>query len=149
MSAGGDSGAIINDINVTPLVDVMLVLLIIFMVITPMLQAGVSVTMPEARNPVEDPNINKESAVVIAVPNDAEVWVGRDKYFFQDGLKQVANEVDLRLKDKPAEEQIVYIKSDQAASYGKLVEVINAVRDKGYDRIGLVTEKIKEKGSGA
>ena len=152
MSAGGNKGSQINDINVTPLVDVMLVLLIIFMVITPMLQAGVTVNMPTAKHPVEDQGINKESSVVIAIPNDAEVWVGRDKFFFTapDGLKQVSDEVDRRLKDKPSEEQIVYIKSDQVASYGRLVDVINAVRDRGYDRIGLVTEKQKEgKASGA
>jgi biopolymer transport protein TolR len=149
MSAG-KKGSQINDINVTPLVDVMLVLLIIFMVITPMLQAGVTVKMPTAKNPTEDQGINKESSVVIAIPNDAEVWVGRDKFFFDQGLKPVSDEVDRRLKDKPSEEQIVYIKSDQAASYGRLVDVINAVRDRGYDRIGLVTEKQKEgKASGA
>jgi len=136
-----------GDINVTPLVDVVLVLLIIFMVITPMLQAGVTVNIPEAMNPLEDPAIDKESSVVISLPNDAEIWVGRDPYI--DNLKGAAEEVDNRLKDKPLEQQIVYIKTDQNVSYGKLVEVINAVRDKGYDRIGLVTEKIKEKKAAA
>ena len=122
MATGGGGGSI-SDINVTPLVDVMLVLLIIFMVITPMLQSGVTVNIPEAMNPLEDPAIDKE--------------------------KGAAEEVDNRLKDKPLEQQIVYIKTDQNVSYGKLVEVINAVRDKGYDRIGLVTEKIREKKAAA
>jgi biopolymer transport protein TolR len=146
MDTGGGGGSI-SDINVTPLVDVMLVLLIIFMVITPMLQSGVSVNIPEAMNPLEDPAIDKESSVVVSLPNDAEIWVGRDPFI--DNLKGAADEVDTRLKDKPLEQQIVYIKTDQNVSYGKLVEVINAVRDKGYDRIGLVTEKIKEKKAAA
>jgi biopolymer transport protein ExbD len=139
-------GGPINDINVTPMVDVMLVLLIIFMVITPMLQSGVTVNIPEGKNPVEDKAIDKESSVVISIPNDAEIWVGRERYF---DLKDVTKEVDNRLKDKPGDQQIVYIKTDQVASYGKLVEVINAVRDAGYDRIGLVAKKLKEKKGGA
>jgi biopolymer transport protein TolR len=147
MGAKVDSGGgPINDINVTPMVDVMLVLLIIFMVITPMLQSGVTVNIPEGKNPVEDKAIDKESSVVISIPNDAEIWVGREKYF---DLKEVTKEVDNRLKDKPSEQQIVYIKTDQVASYGKLVEVINAVRDAGYDRIGLVAKKLKEKKAAA
>jgi biopolymer transport protein TolR len=142
----GTGGGPINDINVTPMVDVMLVLLIIFMVITPMLQSGVTVDIPEGKNPVEDKAIDKESSVVISIPNDAEIWVGRDKFF---DLKEMTKEVDNKLKDKPTEQQIVYIKTDQIASYGKLVEVINAVRDAGYDRIGLVAKKTKEKKGGA
>src|SRR5262245_37705635 len=141
-SAGGP----INDINVTPMVDVMLVLLIIFMVITPMLQSGVTVNIPEGKNPVEDKAIDKESSVVISIPNDAEIWVNRSQFF---DLKDVTKEVDTRLKDKPSDQQIVYIKTDQVASYGKLVEVINAVRDAGYDRIGLVAKKLKDKKAGA
>jgi len=139
MSAG-DGGGAISEINVTPMVDVMLVLLIIFMVITPMLQSGVTVNMPETKNPELDKAIDKESSVVISLPNDAEVWVGRDKYF---DLKQVTKEVDSRLKDKPNEEQIVYIKCDQATHYERLVPVIDAIRDAGYDRIGLVAKKEK------
>ena len=142
----GTGGGPINDINVTPMVDVMLVLLIIFMVITPMLQSGVTVDIPDAKNPVEDKAIDKESSVVISIPNDAEIWVGRDKFF---DLKEMTKEVDNKLKDKPSDQQIVYIKTDQVASYGKLVEVINAVRDAGYDRIGLVAKKMKEKKAGA
>jgi biopolymer transport protein TolR len=147
MGAKVDSGGgPINDINVTPMVDVMLVLLIIFMVITPMLQSGVTVNIPEGKNPVEDKAIDKESSVVISIPNDAEIWVNRNQFF---DLKDVTKEVDTRLKDKPSDQQIVYIKTDQVASYGKLVEVINAVRDAGYDRIGLVAKKLKEKKAGA
>jgi biopolymer transport protein TolR len=147
MGAKVDSGGgPINDINVTPMVDVMLVLLIIFMVITPMLQSGVTVNIPEGKNPVEDKAIDKESSVVISIPNDAEIWVNRTQFF---DLKDVTKEVDTRLKDKPSDQQIVYIKTDQVASYGKLVEVINAVRDAGYDRIGLVAKKLKDKKAGA
>src|SRR6185295_16371021 len=131
---GGDAGGAISDINVTPMVDVMLVLLIIFMVITPMLQAGVTVNLPVAKDPDVGKAIDKESSVVIALPNDAEVWVGRDKYFFTD-LPQVTKVIKERLQDKPEAEQIVYIKCDASTHYDKLVEVINAVREAGFDRI--------------
>src|SRR5712691_7030454 len=77
MSAGG-GGGYNSDINVTPMVDVMLVLLIIFMVVTPMLQSGVSVSLPKSLNPDEDQAINKETAMVIAIPNDGVYYVGKE-----------------------------------------------------------------------
>src|SRR3989440_7235774 len=83
MATGGDKGYV-ADINVTPMVDVMLVLLIIFMVIAPMLQSGVSVVLPKSKHPETDPNIIKETSAVIAVPNDTDVYFGRDKVHKED-----------------------------------------------------------------
>ncbi|HVF89887.1 MAG TPA: biopolymer transporter ExbD [Blastocatellia bacterium] len=138
MAAGGDGG-LVSDINVTPLVDVMLCLLIIMMVVAPMLQAGVSVALPKSKYPDPDPNIVKDTSVVIAIPNDGEYYIGRDKI----ALADVPKAVERALKDKPAADQVVYIKSGQKVKYGTVVEVINAVRDSGFDRIGLVSEKEK------
>ena len=139
MAAGGERGGYVADINVTPMVDVMLVLLIIFMVIAPMLQTGVSVALPKSKYPEPDPNIIKETSAVISIPNDGEFYIGRDKVAQADIPTRVRN----ILKDKPAPDQVVYIKSGRLVKYGTVVEVIDSVRDAGFDRIGLVAEKEK------
>src|SRR5436190_24213750 len=78
MSSGGSSN-VNADINVTPMVDIMLVLLIIFMVVTPLLQSGVTVILPRGSNPDEDANITKDTAVVISIPSDEVYFIGRDQ----------------------------------------------------------------------
>src|SRR2546423_6002256 len=76
--ASGGGGGLQSEINVTPMVDIMLVLLIIFMVVTPLLQHGVTVSLPQnMANPEEDQRINNETAIVIAIPNDGEYWLGK------------------------------------------------------------------------
>ena len=139
----GDGGTI-SAINVTPMVDVMLVLLIIFMVITPMLQAGVSVALPRAKNPIETQDIIKESSVVVAIPNDGEYYVNKDRI---TDLKTIGQEVKDRLSKKAPQDQIVYIKSGSSVKYGTVVKVIDEIRNQGFDRIGLVADKEKEKKS--
>ena len=106
MAVGSGEGGLVSDINVTPMVDVMLVLLIIFMVIAPMLQSGVSVALPKSKNPEADPNIIKETSAVIAVPTDTEVYFGRDKVSKED----LANILKDKLKEKF---------NDINSSYGK------------------------------
>jgi biopolymer transport protein TolR len=129
-----------SDINVTPMVDVMLVLLIIFMVITPLLQSGVSVALPkDMKNPEEDKAIIKESSFVVAVTKDNEYYVGKDKIEIVDLKDAVTRAMD----SKESAERIVYIKSDVAANYGSVVEVINTIRQAGIDQIGLVADKKK------
>jgi biopolymer transport protein ExbD/biopolymer transport protein TolR len=143
MTSGG-GGRVSSDINVTPMVDIMLVILIIFMVITPFLQQGVSVTLPQnMRNPEEDPAIIKESSVVVAITNDGSLYIGKKKVD-KDGLKA---EIDEKMASKADNERIVYIRSDIAANYGEVVDVINTIRDAGIDQIGLVADK--QKGPGA
>src|SRR5438045_2565765 len=147
MSGGGGAGGIQSEINVTPMVDIMLVLLIIFMVVTPFLQQGITVALPKnMNNPDIDPNIIKESSIVISVPNDGEYYLGK-KRVTKEELK---DQVDKLLKDKQRKEEdrIVYIKSGVGVSYGDVVEVINQVRQLGVDRIGLVADK-KKKGAPA
>lgn len=144
MAVGGDS-SYVADINVTPMVDVMLVLLIIFMVVAPLLQSGVSVKVPESKNPELDPNIVKDTSAVVAISDKNEFYIGKDKIAQADIPIKVKN----ILKDKPANEQIVYVKSDRFVKYGTVVEVIDKIREAGFDRIGLVTDKLKEKGAPA
>lgn len=138
MSAGG--GKFASDINVTPMVDIMLVLLIIFMVITPLLQQGVTVTIPrDLQNPEEDQAIIKESSVVIAIPEDNQFYFGKNPVDRLD----ITRKIEEQLATKQGEERIVYIKSGIGVSYGNVVEVINLVREAGIEQIGLVADKKK------
>ncbi|HUK91398.1 MAG TPA: biopolymer transporter ExbD [Blastocatellia bacterium] len=143
MSTGSGEGNLVADINVTPMVDVMLVLLIIFMLITPMLQSGVNVTLPQSKNPDIDMNINKETSAVVAVPADGQYYLNRDKVNLTDLPEKVRN----LLKDKPIAEQVVYIKGSDNVKYGTVVAVVDALRDADFTAIGLVTKKQKEQGA--
>ena len=143
MTAG--SGGLQSEINVTPMVDVMLVLLIIFMVVTPFLQQGITVAIPrDLKNPDEDQAINKESSVIISVPKDGDYYLGKKKV----NLDDLKSAVEKALANKKEEDKIVYIKSGVEVSYGEVVKVINAVREKGVDKIGLVADR-KKKGATA
>ncbi len=141
MSGGGGSGSLQSEINVTPMVDIMLVLLIIFMVVTPFLQQGITVALPKnLTNPEVDQNIIKESSIVISIPNDGQYYLG--KVAVQ--REQLTEKVDRMLQGiKNDNEKIVYIKSGVGVSYGDVVNVINEVRKLGVDKIGLVADKKK------
>jgi biopolymer transport protein TolR len=141
MSGGGGGGGLQSEINVTPMVDIMLVLLIIFMVVTPFLQQGITVALPKnMTNPDVDPNIIKESSVVISIPNDGEYYLGKERL----QREQLTDKVDAMLKKiKNEQDKIVYIKSGVGVSYGDVVNVINEVRKLGVDKIGLVADKKK------
>lgn len=141
-SGSGSSGGNLNcDINVTPMVDIMLVLLIIFMVITPLLQSGVTVTLPKGKNPDEDANITKDNAVVVAIPSDGIYYLGRDPV----RKEQLVEKIQSRMKGlKPSDPQIVYIKGGTNVQYGDVVAVINMIRDAGFEQLGLVSDKKKE-----
>jgi len=142
---GGGGGGLQSEINVTPMVDIMLVLLIIFMVVTPFLQQGITVAIPrDLKNPDEDQAINKETSVIISVPNDNEYYLAKKRVSLDD-LKTA---VEKALANKKEEDKIVYIKSGVNVSYGEVVKVINAVREKGVDKIGLVADR-KKKGATA
>jgi len=144
MSTGSGNSGFTSEINVTPMVDIMLVLLIIFMVITPFLQQGVSVALPrDMNNPDEDPAIIKESSVVVAITENGDIYLGKKKVD-KDALK---SEIDQKMAGKVDTERIVYIRSDINANYGAVVETINLIRDAGIDQIGLVADK--KKGGGA
>jgi len=140
MAAGG-GGGFNSEINVTPMVDIMLVLLIIFMVVTPMLQHGVTVNLPkDLNNPEEDQRIIKDNSIVIAIPNDGEYYLGKDRV----AKEQLKDKIEKMLGNiKKEEDKVVYIKSGVGVSYGDVVNAINEVRALGVDKIGLVADKKK------
>ena len=140
MAAGGSG--LNSEINVTPMVDIMLVLLIIFMVVTPLLQHGVTVNLPkDMKNPDEDQRIIASNAIVIAIPSNGEYYLGKEKI---NTLEQVKERIDTMLKNiKKEEDKVVYIKSGIDVRYGDVVAVINEVRALGVDKIGLVADKKK------
>lgn len=131
-----DEGKKVNsDINVTPMVDVMLVLLIIFMVITPMLQHGHAVELAKTTNPEQMPDADKEDAILIAVTRDNKVFFGNDLI----GADQLSDKVRDRLANKV--DKRVYVKADARAKYGSVVAVVDNVRSAGVDQLGLLTEQ--------
>ena len=138
MTAGGGR-TLQSEINVTPMVDIMLVLLIIFMVVTPFLQPHITVPVPKnMNNPDVDPKILKESSIVISILSDVECYLGKKRV----QKEQLAEEVQRMLdKIKSDQDRIVYIKSGVGVSYGDVVNVINEVRKLGVDKIGLVADK--------
>ena len=143
MRAGG-GGGLQSDINATPMVDIMLVILIIFMVITPFLQQGVSVALPrDMRNPDEDPAIIKETSVVVAITADDKIFLGKKPI----EMAELKTEVDAKMSSKERDQRIVYVRSDINTNYGTVVNVINSIRYAGVDQIGLVADK--KKGGGA
>ena len=141
MAVGSGEGGYVADINVTPMVDVMLVLLIIFMVIAPMLQTGVSVALPKSKNPEDDPNIVKDTSAVVAIPNDTEVYLNKDKLPAE--MQALKEDLKSRLEKlfQNKTEKVVYVKGAIPVKYGRVAEIIQAIRDAGYDQIGLVSEK--------
>ncbi|NOT63543.1 MAG: biopolymer transporter ExbD [Acidobacteria bacterium] len=142
MSTGTGSSGFNSEINVTPMVDIMLVLMIIFMVITPMLQQGVTVAIPKGDNPDEDANITKDSAVVISVPEPGQFYVGRDAVNgdMQKLVSMVKTRMDLL---KPTDPHVVYLKGGIQVPYGEIVKVITNIREAGYGELGLVADKKK------
>ena len=131
---GGDDGSI-NEINVTPMVDVMLVLLIIFMVITPMLSKGVSVDLVRTRNPIAMDEADQEDAVLVAVTRDGQAFLGTRRVSNEELASEVNDLVSNRI------DKTVYLKCDARSSYERVVEVVNIVRTAGVDQVGLLTEK--------
>jgi biopolymer transport protein ExbD len=127
-----------SDINVTPMVDVMLVLLIIFMVITPMLTKGASVEMVRAKNPIAMKDADKEDAVLIGITRNGEV-------FLSPGNKRVkADDLPGKVRDLLTNklDKTVYIKVDMRAKYEKVEDVVDNLRAAGVDQLGLLTELI-------
>ncbi|HZR29163.1 MAG TPA: biopolymer transporter ExbD [Terriglobales bacterium] len=133
-----DEGSKVNsNINVTPMVDVMLVLLIIFMVVTPMLQKGASVDMAKTENPAPMPDADKEDAVMVAITRDGRIYLGSDMV--------PADQLTTMVKDKLERktDKRVFVRADAHAKYGAVVDVVDNVRSAGVDQLGLLTEEKK------
>ena len=136
----GGSDEFNSEINVTPMVDVMLVLLIIFMIVTPLLQSGVTVNYPrDLTSPEEDMDITKDTSVLIAIPDNNNFYVGKDPF----PLSELGEKVKNMMKDKTPEKRIVYIKSGVDVDYGTVVQAIDVIRRQDIDKIGLVADKKK------
>ena len=137
-----NEGAKVNsNINVTPMVDVMLVLLIIFMVITPMLQHDVSVDLAQVNNPTQMKDADKEDALVVAVTRAGEVYLGKD--LVKDPTL-LTNQIKDRIA-RPGADHTVYLRADARAKYKSVVDVVDDVRAAGVDDLGLLTEQKKQK----
>jgi biopolymer transport protein TolR len=127
------------DINVTPMADIMLVLLIIFMITTPLLQEGITVNLPNAKNPLEDKDATSTDAIVIALNRDGRLFL----------KKQMITEADLYdyLTQRYSTGEInrtVYLRADETLDYGRVVQIVDGCRQAGVDRIGLMAEKERE-----
>ena len=134
MDVGGAKGGVKSDINVTPLVDVMLVLLIIVMLVAPMLQKGVDVTLPEASNTADKPDTADQT--VVHVDARSQYWV--------NGIKQASmDDVVTRLQEilESAQDRTVYLKGDRNAPYSAIMNMMDALRKSGIETVGLITEK--------
>jgi biopolymer transport protein ExbD/biopolymer transport protein TolR len=127
-----------SNINVTPMVDVMLVLLIIFMVITPMLSQKVTVDLPKVTASTIMDNANKEDAITVAVTRDGKVFLGGDLVSLPDLSTRVA---DLESKKtNPGDDKAVYLRADSRSNYGKVMDTIDAVRVAGVSQLNLMTD---------
>ncbi len=130
-----------SEINVTPMVDVMLVLLIIFMIVTPLLQEGINVNIPrDMISPVEDGEITKDTSVIISIPDNNNFYIGKDLY----PLNALGDKIKRLMENKTPDKRIVYIKSGVEVDYGKVVEAIDTIRKQDIDKIGLVADKKKD-----
>jgi biopolymer transport protein TolR len=139
MALGSDSDRLISDINVTPFVDVMLVLLVIFMVTAPMMMQGVDVALPETTS---QPLAAKKENLVITINNQNQIFINNHQLaidFLQEKLKII-----LEGRDK----REVYLRADREISYGFVVRVMAEIKAAGVDKLGMVTEPIREKNKG-
>ncbi|HEV2202355.1 MAG TPA: biopolymer transporter ExbD [Bryobacteraceae bacterium] len=135
-----EAPGVTSDINVTPMVDVMLVLLIIFMVITPMLTKGANVEMVRTKNPIAMKDADKEDAILVAITRSGDLFVS-------PGNKRMSlEELPSRVRDLQTNklDKTVYIKADARSKYQRVEEVVDSLRSAGVDQLGLLTEQIPQ-----
>jgi biopolymer transport protein ExbD/biopolymer transport protein TolR len=126
--------------NVIPMADIMLVLLIIFMVVTPMLTKDIPVDMAAAENTRDMQDADKEDAIVVAITRDGRIYIGNTQMQKEDLTGQIKDRISTRL------DKTVYVKSDARAKYGDVVAIVDEIRSAGVDQLGLLTQKL-EKGA--
>ena len=139
MGGGGGRGEVTAEINVTPMADVMLVLLIIFMVITPMLQKGTPVELAKTQNPVDMPDADHDDAVLVAVTRDGKFWLGQDRISIEDLAGKVGDLLSAKM------DKTVFVRSDYRARYGDVKQVVDTIRSAGVDKVGLLTERVDDR----
>src|SRR5215469_6168404 len=128
----------VSDINVTPMVDVMLVLLIIFMVITPLLSKGVQVDLVKTKNPIPMQAADKSDAIIVAITRNGNTFLNTNQMPPEDLAPKVKDLLTNRL------DKTVFIRSDSRAKYEKVVDVVDNLRAAGVDQVGLLTEQIQQ-----
>jgi biopolymer transport protein TolR len=137
MMTGGDKNGLMSDINVTPFVDVMLVLLIIFMVTAPMMSQGVSVSLPEATS---KPLPSETDHLIITINKDNQIFINDYQVtldFLQEKLSKII---------ESRQNQDVYLRADKNISYGMVVRVMSEIKEAGVEKLGMVTEPIPSNG---
>jgi biopolymer transport protein TolR len=139
MTSGSGSG-VTSDINVTPMADVMLVLLIIFMITAPLLQEGIYVNKAKARNAQEAPEIEGKDSTIVTITRSGEIYVNSEIVPPTDLVDRLTERA-LLAPDKP-----LFVKGDVAAKYGTVVDVINKARDAQIERIGLMVDRDESSG---
>jgi biopolymer transport protein ExbD len=136
MNVGGQKGGAIADINVTPMADIMIVLLIIFMVITPMLQKGVDVKLPTAGNTKE--RKDEQKTITVAIKKDTTTFLGGTP---MPNRADLVPQVKERLEDLPEGQKIVYLKADEQLEYSEVMAVMDLLREAGVEEIALIAEQ--------
>ena len=129
--------------NVIPMADIMLVLLIIFMVITPMLQKGVPVDLAKVNAPRDMQDADKDDAIVVAVTRDGHLYLGNNQVAKEELTGQIKDRIANKL------DKTVYVRSDARAKYGDVVAAVDEIRSAGVDQLGLLTQKAKEESTPA
>jgi biopolymer transport protein TolR len=130
-----------SNINVTPMVDVMLVLLIIFMVITPMLQNKVQIDMAKVDNPTNMPDADKEDAIVVAITRDGGVFLGQNRV----AVTELGGKVRDKLADTPG--KTIFVRADARAQFRAVEDAIDAVRTAGVEDVGLLVQRREANGA--
>ena len=135
MQVGDKKGGAMADINVTPMADIMIVLLIIFMVITPMLQKGVDVVLPKAGNTKE--RKDEPKSIIVAIKKDSTTYLGGTKL---DNQAELLPQVKERLQDLPEGSRMAYLKADDALAYSEVMKVMDLLREAGVEEVALIAE---------
>jgi biopolymer transport protein ExbD len=137
MQVGDKQGGAMSDINVTPMADIMIVLLIIFMVITPMLQKGVDVRLPEAGNTQE--RENEPKTLIVAVRSDTATYLGSTR--LDNPATELVPQLREALKDRTESEKVLYLKADQTLPYSEVMKVMDWCREAGVEEVALIAER--------
>jgi biopolymer transport protein ExbD len=131
-------GATMSSPNVIPMADIMLVLLIIFMVVTPMLTKGFPVDLAKVSSPSDMPNADKDDAVIVGISQGGDLYLATTKTDITQIADQVRDRISTRL------DKTVFVKSDGRAKYGVVVKVVDEIRSAGVDNVGLLTDKSEQ-----
>ena len=140
-SGGRNSRSVLSEINVTPFVDVMLVLLVIFMITAPILYQGVNVNLPQTSSePI--PSVQREKKVVVTLTSEGEIFIEEDKYELSELKLQIREIVRKSGKDIRVEQ--VFLRADTSVPYGKVINVMNEIKKAGVEKLGLITEPVEK-----